>query len=66
MSESGIPPHKHCPVCGMSMPPDQDFCSKKCEEKWEQMLRQRKKIMYVTRAMVAVTVAIIIIAMLMR
>ena len=66
MSESAIPPHKHCPVCGMSMPPDRDFCSKKCEEKWNQAMRQRKRILYVTRAMVAVTVAVIIIAMLMR
>ncbi len=26
-----VPPHKHCKVCGKVIPPDQDYCSSKCE-----------------------------------
>lgn len=66
MSEERIPPHRHCPVCGISIPPDQEFCSKKCEEKWERMMRVKKRAIYITRALVAITVVIIIIAMLMK
>ena len=28
---SKIQDHRHCPVCGKPIPPDQKYCSTKCE-----------------------------------
>ncbi|WP_292461089.1 DUF2116 family Zn-ribbon domain-containing protein [Methanothermococcus sp.] len=33
--------HKHCLNCGISIPPDEIFCSEKCKEEY---LKKRKKI----------------------
>jgi predicted nucleic acid-binding Zn ribbon protein len=33
--------HKHCLNCGMSIPPNEVFCSEKCREEY---LKKRKKI----------------------
>jgi predicted nucleic acid-binding Zn ribbon protein len=27
-----IPPHKHCKVCGLSIPPNKVYCSNECME----------------------------------
>ncbi len=42
-----ITPHKHCLNCGISIPPDQTFCSKKCENEWNRILKRKKTMMYV-------------------
>ncbi len=41
-----VPPHKHCLNCGVSIPPDKEFCSKKCEEEWNRMVKKKKNITY--------------------
>jgi len=33
-------PHKHCPMCGASIPMEERFCSPKCEQVFAE--RQRK------------------------
>ncbi len=63
---SEIPPHKHCPVCGISIPPDQEFCSKACEEKWNLMMRQKKKSIYLMWVLVAILVVIMFSSYLLR
>jgi len=35
-----IPPHKHCIICGKAIPPDQQFCSSKCEETYNRYQRK--------------------------
>ena len=46
-------PHKHCPVCGTSIPMDERFCSPKCEqilaERQQKVIRTRR-IMYIAFA----------------
>ncbi len=42
-----IAPHRHCMNCGIAIPPDKQFCSKKCEEEWNAMLRRKKTTMYI-------------------
>ena len=39
-----IPEHKHCPVCGRSMPVDFDFCSRECREKHYARVRREGRI----------------------
>ncbi|WP_018154500.1 MULTISPECIES: DUF2116 family Zn-ribbon domain-containing protein [Methanothermococcus] len=34
--------HKHCINCGLSIPPEESFCSQKCKEEY---IKKRKKIM---------------------
>ncbi len=42
-----IPPHKHCLNCGIAIPPDKDFCSKKCEDQWNMMIKKKKRFTYI-------------------
>ncbi|AEF97029.1 DUF2116 family Zn-ribbon domain-containing protein [Methanotorris igneus] len=37
-----IPPHRHCLNCGISIPPEESFCSQKCKEEF---IAKRKKMM---------------------
>ena len=63
---SDIPAHKHCPVCGISIPPDEDFCSKKCERAWEDAMKKRKKSAMVLWIITGVLVAVGVWMMLGR
>lgn len=42
-----ISPHKHCLNCGIAIPPDKDFCSKKCEDQWNMMIKKKKRFTYI-------------------
>lgn len=51
-------PHKHCPMCGTSIPMEERFCSPNCEQKFAE---RRRKVIRTRRIMYAVFAAIIII-----
>jgi predicted nucleic acid-binding Zn ribbon protein len=34
--------HKHCLNCGISISPDSETCSVKCQEEWDRMLKRKK------------------------
>ncbi len=55
-----IPPHKHCLNCGIAIPPDKTFCSKKCENEWNAMIRKKKMNMYIWLAMLAILLIILV------
>ena len=61
---SDIAPHKHCPVCGVSIPPEEDFCSKKCEKAWEDAMRRKRRSATIMWALVGVLVALAVFMML--
>ena len=50
-------PHKHCPVCGISIPAEERFCSPKCENVYLERARKVAK----TRRMFYLIFAVIII-----
>jgi len=56
-----VPPHKHCKVCGKVIPPDQDYCSSKCEAI---DLKQRKEAEFV-RKVSLIVIAFFLIAMIL-
>lgn len=31
-ASGSVAPHKHCPVCGISIAPSKDYCSDQCRE----------------------------------
>jgi len=35
--------HKHCPVCGQSIPPDAQFCSIECEQSMAARSRSQRR-----------------------
>jgi|YelNatPaOPRAMG01_1025707.scaffolds.fasta_scaffold53080_2 predicted nucleic acid-binding Zn ribbon protein len=40
--EESIPKHKHCIICGAAISVDKEFCSEKCEEQYNKMVKRRK------------------------
>jgi predicted nucleic acid-binding Zn ribbon protein len=38
--------HKHCFNCGISITPDKDLCSDKCQAEWDRMMRRKKLMTY--------------------
>ncbi len=56
-----IPDHKHCLNCGISIPPDQRFCTKKCEEEWNQKLKHRKNMFYMEFILIAILLIFLVI-----
>lgn len=54
-------PHKHCPVCGTSIPMEERFCSPKCESTYAERAR---KVVKTKRIFFAVLAIVIIIYLL--
>jgi len=50
-------PHKHCPVCGISIPTEERFCSPNCEQAYAERARKVAK----TRRMFYLILAVVII-----
>ncbi len=34
--------HKHCVNCGVSIPPERETCSPKCQNEWDRMVKRKK------------------------
>ncbi|ADG13794.1 Protein of unknown function DUF2116, Zn-ribbon [Methanocaldococcus infernus ME] len=49
--------HRHCLNCGISIPPDQVFCSEKCRMEY---LNRRKKMMRVQYMFIGIAILLII------
>ncbi len=58
-----IKPHRHCLNCGIAIPPDKTFCSKKCEAEWNAMLRRKKMSIYVWMILLLILIIIMFVAM---
>lgn len=37
-----IPSHKHCVNCGVSIDPDKETCSDRCQVEWDKMIKRKK------------------------
>ena len=46
--------HTHCQICGKPIPLDEQFCSQKCREEYENLINKRKKRMYILYGLLAV------------
>ncbi|MEF8848140.1 MAG: DUF2116 family Zn-ribbon domain-containing protein [Candidatus Thermoplasmatota archaeon] len=44
---SKIPQHKHCQICGKAIPLEEKLCSEECKEKYEEMVKKRKILIYI-------------------
>jgi predicted nucleic acid-binding Zn ribbon protein len=39
---AGMVSHKHCLNCGVSIFPDRETCSEKCQTEWDKMVKRKK------------------------
>ncbi|MBS3817607.1 MAG: DUF2116 family Zn-ribbon domain-containing protein [Candidatus Thermoplasmatota archaeon] len=51
--------HKHCKICAKPIPLDEDFCSEKCREEYQDMVSERKKKQYIFYALLAVLIVVV-------
>ncbi|MEM3588584.1 MAG: DUF2116 family Zn-ribbon domain-containing protein [Nitrososphaerota archaeon] len=61
-----VPMHKHCPICGTSMPPDAEFCSDECKDKYLQKMKRDRKMRIFFLLFYAVMIAVLFIFLLWR
>ncbi len=40
--QENVQSHKHCFNCGISVQPDKDTCSERCQTEWDKMLKKKK------------------------
>ena len=59
-----IPEHKHCPVCGRSMPVDAEFCSEGCRAVNEERLRRERRARTITLLIYAIMMAVLLLFLL--
>ncbi|HDM66962.1 MAG TPA: DUF2116 family Zn-ribbon domain-containing protein [Thermoplasmatales archaeon] len=62
MSSNLIPPHTHCQVCGKAIPPDETFCSKECEKRFQSMVKKRKMLVYIMYGLIIVIMALFLLS----
>jgi len=61
MSEK-IPPHKHCHVCGKSIPLTETICSEDCKQKLVLFQKRKKMNYYLIYAFIAIMIALILVS----
>ena len=44
--------HKHCQICGKTIPIDENLCSEECKQKFQTMVKKRKILVYVMYALI--------------
>ncbi|HEC80887.1 MAG TPA: DUF2116 family Zn-ribbon domain-containing protein [Thermoplasmatales archaeon] len=60
MSEN-ISQHKHCPVCGKAIPLEETFCSEECKQKYQQILKRRKYLLFLMYIMLFIALIMVFV-----
>ncbi|MCD6468321.1 MAG: DUF2116 family Zn-ribbon domain-containing protein [Thermoplasmata archaeon] len=56
-----VPQHKHCPVCGKAIPLEEAFCSEECKQKYQQMLKRRRQLLFLMYIMLFIAAILIFV-----
>jgi predicted nucleic acid-binding Zn ribbon protein len=56
-----IEPHRHCAVCGKTIPPDETFCSEKCKQYYEKKVKGQKRYFYLLMAFPLILVILLLV-----
>jgi len=56
-----IPQHTHCQMCGKAIPVNETLCSEECKQKYQSILKKRRRYVYI---MYAAIIAIVIFYMI--
>ena len=55
--------HRHCPVCGISVPIDKEFCSLECTDKYKGYDKKKKRGNYIQFALIGVMMVVFMFIM---
>jgi len=55
-----IAQHTHCQMCGKAIPVDETLCSEECKQKYQNILKKRRRYIYVMYAAIAVMIILLI------
>ncbi|MBN2155002.1 MAG: DUF2116 family Zn-ribbon domain-containing protein [Candidatus Lokiarchaeota archaeon] len=58
-----IDEHKHCPVCGISIPLDKEFCSIECRDKYQGYDKKKKRGNIIQIVLIAAVMVIFLVVM---
>ncbi|MDY6986231.1 MAG: DUF2116 family Zn-ribbon domain-containing protein [Candidatus Thermoplasmatota archaeon] len=61
-----IPEHKHCMICGKSISVDKDFCSDKCRDEYNSIMKRRKRSNYIMIIVLIILMAVLFVPMLFQ
>ena len=53
-----IPQHAHCNICGKAIPTVETLCSEECKQKYHQMMKKRKILVYIMYGLIFVILAL--------
>ncbi|MEF8878933.1 MAG: DUF2116 family Zn-ribbon domain-containing protein [Candidatus Thermoplasmatota archaeon] len=56
--------HSHCKICGKAIPTEETFCSKDCEEQYQNMYKKRKMLIYVMYGLIVFILAVFGVSLL--
>jgi predicted nucleic acid-binding Zn ribbon protein len=66
-ASGSAPPHKHCPVCGISIAPTKDYCSDECRDTNESSQRKLSNYRRLTLLlMVGAMAALVVLTLLLH
>ena len=60
-ASGSAPPHKHCPVCGISIAPTKDYCSNECHEIDENAQKRMKNYRRLTLFLMVGALAVLLV-----
>ena len=52
--------HKHCQVCGNTIPVSETICSEDCKQKYQAFMKKRKMMLYIMYAIIAAVIVLVL------
>ncbi|MDH7517772.1 MAG: DUF2116 family Zn-ribbon domain-containing protein [Candidatus Thermoplasmatota archaeon] len=60
-----IAQHTHCHMCGKAIPANETLCSEECKQKYQNLLKKRRRYIYIMYGAIAVMVIVLILSSMM-
>ena len=54
-----IPQHTHCQICGKAIQADETYCSEECKQKYQTMMKKRKRYIYILYALMIFVIVVV-------
>jgi len=64
--ETTIPRHSHCLVCGATIPENETFCSNKCRDEYEKIIKKQRYLRFTAFLPVIIVTIFFILLFLLR
>jgi len=57
-----IPQHQHCQICGKAIPLGETLCSQECRQKYQNLVRRRKLMLYLMYGILAAIIVVFVLS----